>query len=71
MIRLSQSEQAAWDVFFVSMAAQMLALDAKRGPEYIAERAAEIADEMLLERRERCIERRAAPVDWLGPAQAQ
>ncbi|MCP1465670.1 hypothetical protein J3D60_003495 [Pseudomonas sp. S3E17] len=71
MIRLAQSEQAAWDAFFGNIAAQLLRLDAKRGPEYIAERAAEIADEMLLERRERCIERRAAPVDWLGPAQGQ
>jgi len=50
---------------------QLLPLDAKRGPEYIAERAAEIADEMMLERRERCVERRAAPIHWLGPTQGQ
>ena len=57
MIRLVQSEQAAWDVFFVSITSQLLAQDAKRSPEYIAERGAEIADEMLPERRERCVER--------------
>lgn len=68
MIRLSPSEQAVWDTFFVSVTAQVIQQDDQRGPEYIAERAAEIADEMLLERRERCIERRAAPVDWIGPA---
>lgn len=68
MIRLSPSEQAVWDAFFVSVTAQVIQQDDQRGPEYIAERAAEIADEMLLERRERCIERRAAPVDWIGPA---
>jgi hypothetical protein len=71
MIRLAQSEQAVWDAFFVSIAGQLLQSDAKRGAEYIAERAAEVADEMLLERRERCIERRVAPVDWLGPARSQ
>ncbi|CRM14700.1 MULTISPECIES: hypothetical protein [unclassified Pseudomonas] len=71
MIRLAPSEQAAWDVFFVSIAVQLLPADAKRGPEYIAERAAEIADEMMLERRERCVERRAAPIHWLGPTQGQ
>ena len=57
MIRLVQSEQAAWDVFFVSITSQLLAQDAKCSPEYIAELGAEIADEMLLERRERCVER--------------
>ena len=71
MIRPTQSEQAIWDTFFVSIATQLLQQDAKRGPEYIAERAADIADEMLLERRERCVERRAAPVDWIGPAKGQ
>ncbi|WP_321863959.1 hypothetical protein [Pseudomonas paraveronii] len=71
MIRLVQSEQAAWDVFFVSITSQLLAQDATRSPEYIAERGAEIADEMLLERRERCVERRTAPVDWIGPAKGQ
>jgi hypothetical protein len=49
----------------------LLAQDAKRSPEYIAERGAEIANEMLLERRERCVERRTAPVDWIGPAKGQ
>ena len=39
--------------------------------EDIAERAAEVADEMLLERRERCVERRSASVDWIGPAKGQ
>ncbi len=71
MIRPTQSEQAIWDDFFVSIATQLLQQDAKQGPEYIAERAADIADEMLLERRERCAERRAAPVDWIGPAKSQ
>jgi hypothetical protein len=68
MIRLLPSEQAAWDAFFISATAHVIRLDDSRGPEYIAERAAEIADEMLLERRERSIERRVGPVDWLGPA---
>jgi hypothetical protein len=68
MIRLTHSEQAVWDAFFVSVTGQLIQQDAKRGPEYIAERAADIADEMLLERRERCSERRVAPIDWLGPA---
>ena len=71
MIRLTPSEQVAWDAYFVSVTTQLLQQDAKRGPEYIAERAAQIADEMMLERRERCIERRAAPVDWIGPAKGQ
>lgn len=68
MIRLSPTEQLVWDAFFVSLTAQVIQMAAERGPEYIAERAAEIADEMLLERRERCAERRNAPVDWVGPA---
>ena len=71
MIRLAQSEQAAWDAFLVSVTTQLIQQDASRGAEYIAERAAQIADEMLLERRERCVERRAAPVDWVGPAMGQ
>ena len=71
MIRLAQSEQAAWDAFLVSVTTQLIQQDASRGAEYIAERAAQIADEMLLERRERCVERRAAPIDWLGPAMGQ
>ena len=71
MIRLTQSEQAVWDGFLVSVTAQLIQQDANRGPEYIAERAAGIADEMLLERRERYIERRAASVDWIGPAKGQ
>lgn len=71
MIRLTQPEQVVWDAFFVSIATQLLQQEPKRGPEYIAERAADIADEMLLERRERCIERRTAPVDWIGPAKVQ
>jgi hypothetical protein len=71
MIRLVQSEQPTWDAFFVSITTQLLQQDPERGPEYIAERAAQIADEMMLERRERCIERRAAPVDWIGPAKGQ
>ena len=71
MIRLTQSEQAAWDACFIGIAAQLIQQEARRGSEYIAERAAQIADEMVLERRERCVERRAAPVDWLGPAQDQ
>lgn len=45
--------------------------EATRGAEYITERAAEMADEMLLERRERCAERRSASVDWIGPAKGQ
>ncbi|NWC91022.1 MULTISPECIES: hypothetical protein [Pseudomonas] len=69
MIRLSQSEQMVWDGFFIAITTQILHLDDGRGAEYIAERAADIADEMLLERRERSVERVAAPVDWLGPAQ--
>ena len=68
MIRLSPSEQLVWDAFFVSVTAQVIQQARDRGPEYIAERAAEIADEMLLERRERCAERRYAPVDWMTPA---
>lgn len=68
MIRLSPSDQLVWDAFFVSVTAQVIQQARDRGPEYIAERAAEIADEMLLERRERCAERRHAPVDWVGPA---
>lgn len=68
MIRLSPSEQLVWDAFFVSVTAQVIQQARDRGPEYIAERAAEIADEMLLERWERCAERRHAPVDWVGPA---
>lgn len=68
MIRLSTSEQPIWDAFFVSVTAQLIQQAGDRGPEYIAERAAEIADEMLFERRERCSERRSAPVDWVGPA---
>lgn len=68
MIRLSPSEQLIWDAFFVSVTAQLIQQAGDRGPEYIAERAAEIADEMLFERRERCAERRSAPVDWVGPA---
>ena len=71
MIRLTQSEQAVWDGFLVSVTAQLIQQDANRGPEYIAERAAGIADEMLLERRERYFERRAASVDWIGPAKGQ
>ena len=71
MIRLAQSEQAAWDTFFISVTTQLLQQEPTRGPEHIAERAAEIADEMLLERRERCVERRTAAVDWVGPAQSQ
>ncbi|CAM3368247.1 MULTISPECIES: hypothetical protein [Pseudomonas] len=68
MIRLSPSEQPVWDAFFVSVTTQLIQQANDRGPEYIAERAAEIADEMLLERRERSVERRNAPVDWVGPA---
>ncbi|MCI2252191.1 MULTISPECIES: hypothetical protein [Bacteria] len=68
MIRLSQSEQVVWDAFFMAVTTQILHMNDGRGAEYIAERAAEIADEMLLERRERSVERRAAPLDWLGPA---
>ncbi|WP_226477481.1 hypothetical protein [Pseudomonas sp. MWU16-30323] len=68
MIRLSQSEQVVWDAFFMAITTQILHMNDGRGAEYIAERAAEIADEMLLERRERSVERRAAPLDWLGPA---
>ena len=71
MIRLAHSEQAVWDGFLVSVTAQLIQQDANRGPEYIAERAAGIADEMLLERRERCVERPAASVDWIGPAKGQ
>lgn len=68
MIRLSLSEQVVWDAFFMAVTTQILHMNDGRGAEYIAERAAEIADEMLLERRERSVERRAAPLDWLGPA---
>ncbi|MCS3417152.1 hypothetical protein HX875_11575 [Pseudomonas yamanorum] len=68
MIRLSQAEQVVWDAFFMAITTQILHLNDSRGAEYIAERAADIADEMLLERRERSVERRAAPSDWLGPA---
>ncbi|QHF48055.1 hypothetical protein PspS35_26395 [Pseudomonas sp. S35] len=71
MIRLTQSELAIWDAFFVSVATQLIRHHEGRGAEYIAERAAEIADEMLLERRERFAERRAASVDWIGPAKGQ
>ena len=71
MIRLTPSEQVAWDAFFVSVTTQLLQQDANQGPERIAERAADIADEMLLERRERCVERRSASVDWIGPAKGQ
>ncbi|WP_460133717.1 hypothetical protein [Pseudomonas sp. S1_E04] len=71
MIRLTQSELAVWDGFLVSVTTQLIPHYEKRGAEFIAERAAEIADEMLLERRERCVERRAAPVDWIGPAKGQ
>ncbi|MFC6337792.1 hypothetical protein GIR22_23230 [Pseudomonas sp. CCM 7891] len=67
MIRLSPSEQAVWDMFFVSVTVQVIRQADQRGPEYIAERAAEIADEMLLERRERCVERRSASVDRIRP----
>lgn len=67
MIRLSQSEQVVWDAFFMAVTTQILHMNDGRGAEYIAERAAEMADEMLLERRERSVER-AAPLDWLGPA---
>ncbi|MGH8406324.1 MAG: hypothetical protein ACRESL_12635, partial [Pseudomonas sp.] len=66
MIRLSQSEQVVWDAFFMAVTTQILHMNDGRGAEYIAERAAEMADEMLLERRERSVERRAAPLDWLG-----
>lgn len=68
MIQLSQSEQVVWDAFFMAVTTQILHMNDGRGAEYIAERAAEMADEMLLERRERSVERRAAPLDWLGPA---
>ena len=68
MIRLSQSEQVVWDAFFMAVTTQILHMNDGSGAEYIAERAAEMADEMLLERRERSVERRAAPLDWLGPA---
>ncbi|AUO25751.1 hypothetical protein HX819_18135 [Pseudomonas sp. D6002] len=68
MIRLSQSEQVVWDAFFMAVTTQILHMNDGRSAEYIAERAAEMADEMLLERRERSVERRAAPLDWLGPA---
>jgi hypothetical protein len=71
MIRLTPSELAAWDAFFVSITTHLIGKDEKRGAEFIATRAAEIADEMLLERRERYTERRAAPVDWIGPAKGQ
>ncbi|AZF12833.1 hypothetical protein C4J93_4673 [Pseudomonas sp. R2-37-08W] len=71
MIRLTPSEQEAWDAYLVSVTTQLLQQDATRGPEYIAERAAEIADEMLLERRERYVERRSASVEWIGPAKDQ
>jgi hypothetical protein len=68
MIRLSQSEQVVWDAFFMAVTKQILHMNDGPSAEYIAERAAEMADEMLLERRERSVERRAAPLDWLGPA---
>lgn len=68
MIRLSPSEQPVWDAFFVSVTAQLIQQAGDRGPEYIAERAAEITDEMLLERRERCADWRSTPADWVGPA---
>ncbi|MHA6577899.1 hypothetical protein [Pseudomonas yamanorum] len=68
MIQLSQSEQVVWDAFFIAITTQILQLDDGRGAEDIAERAAHIADEMFLERRERSVERCAAPLDWLGPA---
>ncbi|OPA84481.1 hypothetical protein BFW86_25265 [Pseudomonas fluorescens] len=71
MIRLTQSEQATWDAFFVRVTTQLIQHHEQRGPEYIAERAAELADEMLLERRERCTERRTAAVEWIGPAKGQ
>ena len=54
MIRLTPSEQVAWDAYFVSVTTQLLQQEATRGAEYITERAADMADEMLLERRERC-----------------
>ena len=48
MIRLTPSEQVAWDAYFVSVTTQLLQQEATRGAEYITERAAEMADEMLL-----------------------
>ncbi|CRN02225.1 MULTISPECIES: hypothetical protein [Pseudomonas] len=71
MIQLTPSEQVAWDAYFVSVTTQLLQNDPARGAQYIAERAADLADEMLLERRERCVERRSASVDWIGPAKGQ
>ncbi|MEN5147997.1 hypothetical protein [Pseudomonas orientalis] len=71
MIQLTPSEQVAWDAYFVSVTTQLLQHDPARGAQDIAERAADLADEMLLERRERCVERRSASVDWIGPAKGQ
>lgn len=71
MLQLTPSEQVAWDAYFVSVTTHLLQHDATRGAQYIAERAADLADEMLLERRERCVERRSASVDWIGPAKGQ
>ena len=44
MIRLTPSEQVAWDAYFVSVTTQLLQQEATRGAEYITERAAEMAE---------------------------
>ncbi|WLG95924.1 hypothetical protein J3P89_00120 [Pseudomonas sp. Z1-14] len=53
MIQLSQTEQVIWDMYFVSALPQVMQQLPGRRPELIAESAAEVADEMLVERRER------------------
>ena len=53
MIHVAESEQAVWDAYLISVMPQVFLELAQRTPEQIAERAAEIADEMLVERRER------------------
>jgi hypothetical protein len=53
MIHIAESEQAVWDAYLISAVPHVILELAQRAPEQIAERAAEIADEMLAERRER------------------
>lgn len=53
MIHIAESELAVWDAYLISAMPQVILELAQRAPEQIAERAAEIADEMLVERRER------------------
>jgi hypothetical protein len=53
MIHIAESELAVWDAYLISVMPQVILELAQRAPEKIAERAAEIADEMLVERRER------------------